>query len=48
MKESAYLLRIPEDLYHRFKLRCVKDKVSIKDRLVYLVEKDLNNPKRRK
>jgi len=44
--ETAYLLRIPKGLYYRFRLHCLKDAVSVRTRLLALIEKDTNKRER--
>ena len=43
---ANYILKnIPDDLWKKFKLKCVKREVSMKDRLIELIKKDVGNEK---
>ena len=41
MKEKAYLLKVEETLYWRFRAKCLEKRQSVKERLSILIKKDV-------
>jgi hypothetical protein len=41
MKQTAYLLRLDEKLYHQFRMKCLRRKETVRDRLLTLVKEDM-------